>query len=52
MRLKAEFFWPRRKDVGCQCQLGCPELATRIGYDRLMRTVPLAEGHGRKENGS
>ena len=42
----------RKQNLSCKCQLGCPELANHWGYDRQMNTVPLAPGHGRKENGS
>ena len=42
----------RKQNLSCKCQLGCPELADHWGYDRQMNTVPLAPGHGRKENGS
>lgn len=36
----------------CKCELGCPAIAVRTGYDRQMKVVPVAAGHGRKEDGS
>lgn len=36
----------------CRCQLGCPAVATRRGYDRQMTVVPVAVGHGRRGDGS